>query len=674
MNLISLCWFATSVAALSISGCSSNAGTSTRCLAGDLRCACYGNQTCNQGLECRSDVCVAIASGTNVGGNTSSVFGTTAAGGVSTAGGTTNGGGSSPLSGASAIGGISSTNGTVVSGGASSAVGTNAIGGITSAGGTTNSATSVVIGGNSAVGGSSTNGGLSAIGGGTSTGGAADTTAGGGNSAIGGVTSTGGTASPGGGTFSAGQSSIGGTSSAGQSSTGGTLSNLRCGDGIVNDAESCDTLPKNNDMGDGCSPNCTAEPICPGSGGACVTQCGDGIVHGTEECDDGNVQSGDGCSSACKVEVTGFQCSQPVGGTMVVPMVVRDFNAGADFEKGAGFATDLNFANQGWLQTTLDSNGLKPILVSTIGTYNGTTGQDSGIASKASFAQWYDDKVTGPNTYHATLASSLTLYASDDGSAYANRFGNNGDGLTSAKYERTYGLTDHFCGNVGMELKDGNGVAIPCTECIWDDPDTADPCDTPLQSDCTSNPSYLKCVNVGSMWYGVYVQTEFDGNPLWFPADSLTPANPSSAGQVAGNFDPGWPTDPSGKLHNFSFTTEVRFWFKFDSTNTYTLSFLGDDDAWVFVNKHLAIDIGGIHTPVKGELTISGGVASVVVTNALPTDTIVNIRSAPDLGTLQDGGLYEVVVFQAERQTRASTYALTVSSSFVSPRTVCTPQ
>ena len=62
--------------------------------------------------------------------------------------------------------------------------------------------------------------------------------------------------------------------------------------------------------------------------------CGDGLVLGTEACDDGNAVSGDGCSSTCQVEA-GFTCTQPpLGDTMVVPMVVRDFNAGGDFETG----------------------------------------------------------------------------------------------------------------------------------------------------------------------------------------------------------------------------------------------------------------------------------------------------------------------------------------------------
>ena len=42
---------------------SSSGGTSSACQAGTERCACYGNSTCNSGLECHSDLCVAMATG-----------------------------------------------------------------------------------------------------------------------------------------------------------------------------------------------------------------------------------------------------------------------------------------------------------------------------------------------------------------------------------------------------------------------------------------------------------------------------------------------------------------------------------------------------------------------------------------------------------------------------------
>lgn len=76
-----------------------------------------------------------------------------------------------------------------------------------------------------------------------------------------------------------------------------------CGDSVQEGLEACDD---GNDVdGDGCSGNCTLEPIC--TGGTCTTLCGDGIKFAPEECDDGNVESGDGCAPDCLAE-SGFTC------------------------------------------------------------------------------------------------------------------------------------------------------------------------------------------------------------------------------------------------------------------------------------------------------------------------------------------------------------------------------
>ncbi|MGE5783912.1 MAG: DUF4215 domain-containing protein [Myxococcales bacterium] len=448
-----------------------------------------------------------------------------------------------------------------------------------------------------------------------------------------------------------------------------------CGDGKVEGSEGCDPgANNNNDLGDGCTPNCNAEPSCPAAGGPCTTICGDGLVLGSEACDDGNAVSGDGCSNKCQVEA-GFTCSQPaIGDKMVVPMVVRDFKAGGDFEKAAAFATGLNYANQELLEATLDSkNGLKPVLKSTKGTYDGATGKDSGIASAASFAQWYDDSATASvNTRNKTLASTLNLFLIDNSNppTYVNRFGTNGDGLTGAQYQRT---KLQFCGEVGKEDHDADGKALPCTVCYYDDDKSTPECEQKQKTVCETDSSFLECVKSanGTQWQGVFLEAAFDGNPLFFPADSLTPFSPSTTAQISGNYDPSWPATKGD--HNFSFTTEVRFWFRYDSSKTYKLTFIGDDDVWVFINKRLAVDLGGIHTAVKGELTITGANATSVVSATNDENGSGDtVTTKPSLG-LQNGNVYEIVVFQAERQTKASSYQLSLGGFNASP-SLCKPE
>jgi fibro-slime domain-containing protein len=149
-----------------------------------------------------------------------------------------------------------------------------------------------------------------------------------------------------------------------------------------------------------------------------------------------------------------------------------------------------------------------------------------------------------------------------------------------------------------------------------------------------------------------------DGNPLFFPIDS----DPFSASELTGAqipalYDPAvsWDLDATGnrRLHNFSFTSEVRYWFKYDATKSYQLDFVGDDDFWVFINRKLAVDLGGLHSATPGSVTLDAATAA-------------------KLGNMKPDNVYEVAVFHAERHTTASTFKLTLTG-FNAAATVCTP-
>ena len=389
---------------------------------------------------------------------------------------------------------------------------------------------------------------------------------------------------------------------------------------------------------------CQSEPTCKDNSG-CTSKCGDGIVL-NEECDDGNAAGGDGCSKDCKNEA-GWTCTQPdLGDQMMVPVIYRDFHFSAtapsqnDFENGVTGQAD---ASLGMVKQDLDAEG-KPVYANPANPGGGVH-----VQSADSFATWFRTQPASANINHAT-ADKLALWKTDDGASYVNRWGPNGEkwAVTQIVY---------WCGQVGQEALDPTtGDPIPCTFAQG-------------TTDCDKMDAQglqqLDCFVKDNTYQAHYIMEEVDGNPLFFPVDgdkfsaadawfAQIPSEPKNMYDYSGT----WPhdVDASGKdiKHNFSFTSEVRYWFKYDSSNPPKLDFVGDDDVWVFINRKLAVDLGGIHMPVPGSVTIDATTAR------------------NKLGGMESGKVYEIAVFQAERQTTCSSYKLTLSGFNIAP-TSCVP-
>jgi fibro-slime domain-containing protein len=316
----------------------------------------------------------------------------------------------------------------------------------------------------------------------------------------------------------------------------------------------------------------------------------------------------------------GASCVQTEGSEKIaVSAVYRDFRgttkaSPSDFEAGVVGSAK---ASPGMVEATLDADG-KPV-------YTGLAGGAIRVASKESFATWYRN-AEGVN--HATTGS-IALWKTDAGT-YVNRYGANGEQWVNT-------VPAHYCGNEREAKTDADGQIIPCTSRLG-----MTNCDKMK----TEGKELYKCINTDGNYSALFVHSRVDGTPAFFPVDGdAFSQGELRYAQISPTFDPAaiWlkDTDASGNviLHNFSFTSEIRSRFKYDAGKTYRLEFLANDDLWVFINGKLALDLGGIHVSVKGAISL-------------------DVDTAAKLGMV-DGGVYEMAVFAAERQSTSSELMVT---------------
>jgi fibro-slime domain-containing protein len=475
-----------------------------------------------------------------------------------------------------------------------------------------------------------------------------------------------------------------------------------CGDGVRTVSEECDD--GNGTSTDGCN-SCavTTGWACPVAGDPCVTKCGDGIKLGFEECDDGDLENGDGCNAACRVE-PGYTCDS---------MGCEAGECGnSTVESGEGCDSGDTVAGDGCGPTCQDEpqitrNTAQSYPDPTVAVSCGdglVTGSEECDDGNTRAGDGCATNCTEEFGYDCTETEKLPPYVDMKVTYRDFKRDSDAEGHPDFEYgvSSTLGIAGPACTKANnTKCTDAAGSACAANTCGFLDKDGK-----PVlhKTGAASGRGYISNANSFGLWYR-------DTNTLGVVDSTSAPQDPTKVSVIpdvlrltqsggtgsnvyrfqSNNFFPltgrGLGNTP-GQTKNFHFTTELRYFFQYEGGET--LTFLGDDDVWVFINGYLAVDIGGVHGALQGRVVLGddGGYNNTGTdsncsahmasgSTTLPTCSLdaaeASTNDSDDVRFhLTRGGVYEIVLFHAERHTSESNFNLTLQG-FLPPRSFCAP-
>jgi fibro-slime domain-containing protein len=427
---------------------------------------------------------------------------------------------------------------------------------------------------------------------------------------------------------------------------------VKCGDGRLGGKETCDD--GNVASNDGCSATCTGEPgwDCGTPGLACTPHCGDGVLKAAEQCEPPN--PGKGCSAGCKVE-PGYVCAAPPATpNPTAPATCHKSVCGDGVKEGAEACDDKNVIDgDGCAATcTLEpdcSTGLcaskcgDGLKLAPEGCDDGNVVDGDGCAKACTLEMGYTcTDSSGEPPARLNLAVTYRDFISFP----------TGGSTKHPDFERFWGddvtplLVKPALGPTGKPVMDGRCVAPGQTAICpkGQELTTMANFDQWYNDVATVNINIPGAILLPRQANGSYVYDS--ANVGFYPIDkkgwTAAPIRENTAIAEAGVND--------GLAHNFGFTTEIRYFFQYRGGES--LTFSGDDDVWIFVNRRLALDLGGLHPPIEKTLDVDASAAALGLTV---------------------GGLYEVVLFHAERHTAGSNFKLTLTG-FAPTSSTCGPR